>query len=64
MKKRIVFISAIVLVCVLALFAFTACNTASSEVGEELVKNGDFSSFNTTTKKFDGWTTSSSSVIF
>lgn len=64
MKKRIVFISAIVLVCVLALFAFTACNTASSEVGEELVTNGDFSTFNTDTKKFDGWTTSSSSVIF
>lgn len=64
MKKRIVFISAIVLVVVLALFAFSACNNASSEVGEELVTNGDFSSFNTDSKKFDGWTTSSSKVIF
>lgn len=64
MKKRLIMISALVLALVLALFALTACNNASSDVGEELVTNGDFSSFNATDKKFDGWTTSSSSVNF
>lgn len=62
MKKRLIFISAMVIVLVLSLFAFTACNTASSEVGEELITNGDFSSFSN--KKFDGWTTSSSDTVF
>lgn len=62
MKKKLILISAIVLVVVLALFAFTACNNASSEVGENLVENGTFSSY--TSDKFDGWTTSSSSTKF
>ncbi len=43
MKKRLILISALVLVAVLALFAFTACNNASSEVGTELVADGAFS---------------------
>lgn len=62
MKKKLVFISAMVLVLVLALFAFTACNNDTSDVGEELITNGDFSKFND--KKFDGWTTSSQSTVF
>lgn len=60
MKKKLILISAFVLVVVLALFAFTACNNASSEVGENLVTNGDFSDFNSSTSKFEGWTTSPS----
>lgn len=52
-----------VLVLVLALFAFTACNNASAEVGEELVVNSDFSEFSSS-NKFEGWTTSSSSMTF
>lgn len=62
MKKRLIMISALVLALLLALFAFTACNNASSDIGEELVTNGDFSAFNNS--KFDGWTTSSSSIDF
>lgn len=60
MKKRILTVSVLVLVLVLALFAFTACNNASSEIGEELVINGDFSIFGTdsSNKNFDGWTAS------
>ena len=63
MKRKTIFISALVLVFVLALFAFTACNTAESEEGVNLVTNGDFSTF-TSENKFEGWTTSSSSVSF
>ena len=63
MKRKPFIIGALVLVFVLALFAFTACNNAESEVDVNLVKNGDFSTF-TSEKKFDGWTTSSSSVTF
>lgn len=59
MKKRIIMISALVLALVLALFALTACNTASSEIGEELVQNGSFSSYNETTNTLEGWTASS-----
>lgn len=62
MKKRLVLISALVLALVLALFAFTACNNASTDVGEDLIVNGDFSTF--TDSKFEGWSTSSSSVTF
>ncbi len=62
MKKKVVFILATVLVIMLALFAFTACNNASSEVGEELVTNGTFTTFNTTTGQFEGWTTYSSNT--
>lgn len=58
MKKRSIFIGALVLVFVLALFAFTACNNAESQEGVNLVTNGDFSSM--TNKKFDGWKASSS----
>lgn len=63
MKKRSIFIGALVLVFVLALFAFTACNNAESQEGVNLVTNGDFSNF-TSQNKFEGWTTSSSSVSF
>ena len=63
MKKRSIFIGALVLVFVLALFAFTACNNAESQEGVNLVTNGDFSNF-TSQNKFEGWTTSSSSVTF
>ena len=63
MKRKTIFISALVLVFVLALFAFTACNNAESEEGVNLVTNGDFSTF-TSENKFEGWTTSSSSVSF
>ena len=44
MKKRLFVIFASVLVVVLALFAFTACNTEEVPVDTELVKNGDFES--------------------
>jgi len=63
MKRKTIFISALVLVFVLALFAFTACNNAESQEGVNLVTNGDFSNF-TSQNKFEGWTTSSSSVTF
>ena len=62
MKKKVVIILATVLVVMLALFAFTACNNASSDVGEELVQNGTFSNFNSTTGQFDGWTTYTSNT--
>ncbi len=62
MKKRLIVISALVLALVLALFALTACNSASSEIGEELVQNGTFSKFEN--GKFENWTTSSKSVTF
>ncbi len=58
MKKRLIMISALVLALVLALFALTACNNASSEVGEELVTNGSFN-WNESTSTFDGWTANS-----
>lgn len=45
MKKRLVLLSSIVLVILLALFAFTACNTADTEYGEELIANGGFEEF-------------------
>ena len=64
MKKRLIMISALVLALVLALFAFTACNNATSEVGEELVKNGGFTDFNEKDKVFEDWSTSSSSVKY
>lgn len=63
MKRKTFFIGALVLVFVLALFAFTACNNAESEEGVNLVTNGDFSSF-TSENKFEGWSTSSSSTTF
>jgi len=63
MKRKTIFISALVLVFVLALFAFTACNNAESQEDVNLVTNGDFSNF-TSENKFEGWTTSSSSVTF
>ncbi len=62
MKNKIVLISAIVLVVLLALFAFTACNTTDVPANQELVQNGTFAKF--TDNKFEGWTTSSSSVKF
>ncbi len=58
MKRKVIFTSALVLVFVLALFAFTACNNAESEEGVNLVTNGDFSTM--TDSKFDGWKASSS----
>ena len=42
MKKRVFVIFALVLVVVLALFAFTACNTEEVPVDTELVANGNF----------------------
>jgi len=62
MKKRTILSLTLVLVLLLALFAFCACDDATSEVGVELLSNGTFSKFNDS--KFDGWTTSSSSVVF
>ena len=59
MKKKLIIISAMVLVVMLALFAFTACNNDTSDVGEELIANGNFSSFKD--GKFDGWTAPASS---
>ncbi|MDE6303160.1 MAG: glycosyltransferase family 39 protein, partial [Clostridia bacterium] len=71
MKKRLIMISALVLAVVLALFALTACNSANSAVGEELVSNGDFSNwieddpaYGTDVKMFADWSTSTSSVTF
>ncbi len=62
MKNKIVLICALVLVAILALFAFSACNTQEGSVHQELITNGDFQTFSD--GKFDGWTTSSSSVVF
>ncbi len=64
MKKKVIIILATVLVVMLALFAFTACNNASSEVGEELIQNGTFDNLNSETKQFDGWTTYSDNSSF
>ena len=44
MKKRFVLISVIVLVLVLALFLLSACDQGRTEVGVELVLNGDLAS--------------------
>lgn len=61
MKKRLFLASAIVLVVVLALFAFTACNSGDVEYDTELVSNGDFSKYTTSDSKikFDGWSVKS-----
>lgn len=64
MKKKILSLSVVVLVLVLALFAFTACNNADSEIGEELIVNGDFSTFNETEGKLEGWSTSTNSISY
>ncbi len=56
MKKRIFTISVVVLVLVLALFAFTACNNFSSEVGAEMLTNGNFEEWDSEAKTFGGWT--------
>ncbi|MEG2541064.1 MAG: hypothetical protein RSB59_04755, partial [Clostridia bacterium] len=60
MKKRILLISKIVLVLVLALFVLTACNTSKTEVGANLITNGDFENFtpdakDSKTGSFDSW---------
>lgn len=59
MKKKLIMICATVLVVLLALFAFAACNTENSEVEEELVKNGDFSDYDSSEGKLADWYTSS-----
>lgn len=59
MKKKLIMICASVLVVLLALFAFTACNTERTQIGDELVQNGDFSQFDESAKVFKGWLTSS-----
>ena len=63
MKKRLFGIFASVLVVVLALFAFTACNTDEIPYDEELVVNGDFVDYTSTgssTITIDGWKVSES----
>ena len=44
MKKKVILLLAITLVCVLALFALTACNSNKTEVGKDILAslNGDF----------------------
>lgn len=59
MKKRLFSIGVLVLVLVLALFAFTACNSFDTEVGAELLTNGDFESWNETDSVFNNWSWSS-----
>ncbi len=59
MKKKLLLISVMVIVLVLSLFAFTACNNADDEV--ELI-NGEFSEFENSA--FNGWTASSKDVKF
>ena len=62
MKKRLFVIFASVLVVVLALFAFTACNTEEVPVDTELITNGDFeSSTEAGSGKYNvtGWSVSS-----
>ena len=62
MKKKTICIFALVLVFILALFAFTACNTGDVPYDTELVTNGDFSESTTAdTNKIvlDGWSVSS-----
>jgi hypothetical protein len=44
-----------VLVLVLALFAFTACNNYDTEEGTELLTNGDFEDWDSDDKAFEGW---------
>ena len=58
MKKRLFVIFALVIVAVLSLFAFTACNTDEIPYDEELVINGDFvdyTSAGSSTITIDGW---------
>ncbi len=62
MKKRLFVIFAAVLVVVLALFAFTACNMDDVPYDTELVTNGTFDSFTTTESSkvsIDGWSVAS-----
>lgn len=62
MKKKTICIFALVLVFVLALFAFTACNMSEVPYDTELVQNGDFSKSTSTDKDkvvLDGWSVSS-----
>lgn len=51
----------VVIVVVVAIFGFSACNTADTEVGKELLLNGNFESWETTASdskegKFSYWT--------
>ncbi len=61
MKKRLFLASAIVLVVVLALFAFTACNNGDVAYDTELVQNGGFDNVTTSDSKikFNGWSVKS-----
>ncbi len=61
MKKRILSISIVVLVVILALFLLTACN-ADTQVGVELVSNGNFEKTSTVDSKttLSNWYTASS----
>lgn len=61
MKKRLFLASAIVLVVVLALFAFTACNSGDVAYDTELVQNGGFDKVTTSDSKIkiDGWSVKS-----
>jgi len=58
MKKKSIICITLVLVLMLALFAFTACDDAETIAGVELLTNGEFTNFNDS--KFDSWTTSPS----
>ncbi|MCQ2409445.1 MAG: hypothetical protein MJ068_02740 [Clostridia bacterium] len=62
MKKKVILTIVMVLVLLLALFAFTACDNGVTSVGDELITNGSFNTF--AESKFSGWSTSSSSVSF
>jgi len=71
MKKKIIMICAAVLALVLALFALTACNSANTDEGVNLLAktNGDFNTLETLdskkgTWKFANWFTNSSSTKF
>ena len=62
MKKRLLVIFAMVLVSILALFAFSACNLNEVPYDTELVLNGTFDEFTTADKNtvsIDGWRVSS-----
>lgn len=62
MKKRLLVIFAMVLVSILALFAFSACNLNEVPYDTELVTNGTFDEFTTADKNtvsIDGWRVSS-----
>lgn len=61
MKKKLLFISVMVIVLVLSLFAFTACNNDEGN-GEDLVVNGSFTDFSNSA--FDGWSASTKDVKF